>query len=260
MFTHSRQDTGLRPPKHRVPLVPSAVEFFIVHNFGFGGNWRGFTDETRISRNVQTNMMNGVYQDIAYSCAVGLSGASYEYRGWATADGATFGYHGESISCALIMNGATEQPTPEMIAETWRLFRLAQQQFPGIKLLWHASAQQRCKCGSPTACPGPNNLGWLLAGPPDEQGTLIDLEIGQAVVRGYQRILVEMGFDLGNFGPDRDGVDGDWGKVSRDAMKQFQRQLGVEATGEWNSETDIAYTGLQADLHHTAPETCCIET
>lgn len=238
-------------------MAPSAVTHFVVHNFGFGGGWRGFQAEADISYRVQANMLRGVYHDIAYSCAVGLSGASYEYRGWDTSDGATFGYFGRSISCALIMNGATEQATPEMQAEVWRLFRLAQAEFPGIQLTWHTAAQQACKCGSPTSCPGPFNLGWLLAGPIDVQEGTLELDFGKTVARGYQRILVDAGYDLGSFGPDGDGVDGEFGTVSVNALKNFQRDMGVQSTGTWDSATDIAYTGWIADRELTPEFDCC---
>lgn len=48
-----------------------------------------------------------------------------------------------------------------------------------------------------------------------------------------QRALVKLGYDLGRFGPDGDGVDGDWGRASDTALSAFQRQRGLVVNGYW---------------------------
>ena len=46
-----------------------------------------------------------------------------------------------------------------------------------------------------------------------------DMEV-KALVEGLQRGMVEAGYDLGDFGPNDDGVDGDWGPATQAAWRQ----------------------------------------
>lgn len=46
-----------------------------------------------------------------------------------------------------------------------------------------------------------------------------------------QRLLKKEGFDLGKYGPNKDGIDGDCGKTTQKHIKQFQTDKGIEATG-----------------------------
>lgn len=39
--------------------------------------------------------------------------------------------------------------------------------------------------------------------------------------REAQRILVDLGFDLGKYGPERDGVDGVWGRLTGEALQKL---------------------------------------
>ena len=47
----------------------------------------------------------------------------------------------------------------------------------------------------------------------------------------WQQMLADLGFDLGEWGPNKDGVDGDWGNASRQALVAFQRGNEVHNTG-----------------------------
>ena len=49
--------------------------------------------------------------------------------------------------------------------------------------------------------------------------------------------LIALGYDLGNFGPDGDGADGDWGRISDDAFNQFQQDHGQVDNGFWTTFT-----------------------
>ena len=63
---------------------------------------------------------------------------------------------------------------------------------------------------------------------------LVALRTHREVARStedWQRALVAAGYDLGKWGPKRDGVDGDWGSTSRDAIISFQRSAGLEPSG-----------------------------
>lgn len=50
-------------------------------------------------------------------------------------------------------------------------------------------------------------------------------------VMTWQCNLVRLGYDLGKFGPNRDGCDGDWGGVSKAALLAFQASAGMIITG-----------------------------
>jgi len=55
-----------------------------------------------------------------------------------------------------------------------------------------------------------------------------------------QAALVEMGYDLGDYGPKQNGVDGDPGDATRAAIEGFQTDAGVEVTGFWDDVTEEA--------------------
>jgi hypothetical protein len=46
-----------------------------------------------------------------------------------------------------------------------------------------------------------------------------------------QQALKLKGYDLGNFGPNRDGVDGNFGPATQRAIKDFQTKMGIKPTG-----------------------------
>lgn len=52
-----------------------------------------------------------------------------------------------------------------------------------------------------------------------------------ADVSAWQRVLVGEGYDLGRYGPAKDGVDGNFGRLTEDATKAYQRAHGLPATG-----------------------------
>ena len=56
----------------------------------------------------------------------------------------------------------------------------------------------------------------------------------------WQQALVDLGYDLGEFGPNDDGVDGDWGRVSKRALVEFQRNSPVHNTGQKDAMTAAA--------------------
>jgi hypothetical protein len=55
-----------------------------------------------------------------------------------------------------------------------------------------------------------------------------------------QAALYEMGYDLGDYGPKKNGVDGDPGDATRAALEGFQGDAGIEVTGFWDDETEKA--------------------
>ena len=51
-----------------------------------------------------------------------------------------------------------------------------------------------------------------------------------------QRLLVRVGYDLGDYGPAGDGVDGKWGSKSQTALDSFRVSRGISRTGGWTQE------------------------
>lgn len=60
--------------------------------------------------------------------------------------------------------------------------------------------------------------------------TIPDVWTPLETVRQRQRALIALGFDLG-----RTGADGDWGGLSRNALRLFQRHQGMVINGLWSS-------------------------
>lgn len=68
--------------------------------------------------------------------------------------------------------------------------------------------------------------------PPDpkKRPTLRKGDQGYYVVM-LQEDLTELGYDMGNYGPEKDGVDGKFGISTEKAVKQFQQASGLKADG-----------------------------
>ncbi len=65
-------------------------------------------------------------------------------------------------------------------------------------------------------------------------------------IKGVQRALKKIGYDVGRFGPDHDGVDGDFGKTMERVLKKFQEEhlaaLDFSAFGK--TKDDIRLDGV----------------
>lgn len=58
-------------------------------------------------------------------------------------------------------------------------------------------------------------------------------------IEQWQTALVVRGYNLGEFGPDRNGVDGDWGARSKEMLVKFQKDKNIRATGERDVFTEM---------------------
>jgi hypothetical protein len=56
-------------------------------------------------------------------------------------------------------------------------------------------------------------------------------------VKKIQQFLVDNGYDLGDYGDNEDGVDGEYGGLTRKAVKEFQRKKGLEDDGKVGPKT-----------------------
>lgn len=59
-------------------------------------------------------------------------------------------------------------------------------------------------------------------------------------VMELQKALVKLGYDLGAFGANRDGIDGDCGSKTIMAIKDFQTAHGLTADGKYDDKTHAA--------------------
>lgn len=55
-----------------------------------------------------------------------------------------------------------------------------------------------------------------------------------------QQGLVDVGIDIGDSGPNKDGVDGKWGTKSKEGTAEFQEKAGIPVDGKWGPITDSA--------------------
>ena len=62
---------------------------------------------------------------------------------------------------------------------------------------------------------------------------------GQAV-KSLQVLLKARGYNLGSYGPKKDGVDGDFGKATEDALKKFQASISLDPNGKCDAADWVA--------------------
>jgi hypothetical protein len=71
-------------------------------------------------------------------------------------------------------------------------------------------------------------------------------------VEQLQRLLVTMGFDLGNSSPDGDGVDGDYGGKTKTAVEQFQQYRMVRSRDRTKAGDDGVWGPITASYAEIA--------
>lgn len=69
-----------------------------------------------------------------------------------------------------------------------------------------------------------------------------------------QRILVSLGYDLGAYGANKDGVDGSYGSKTVAAVKAYQTAKGIPASGEYDAATHEAMTGAATSPEPSQPQ------
>ena len=56
-------------------------------------------------------------------------------------------------------------------------------------------------------------------------------------VEKLQKLLIKMGYDLGDFGPNKDGVDGSFGPTVDKIIREFQDKNGLKVDGKVGKNT-----------------------
>jgi len=72
----------------------------------------------------------------------------------------------------------------------------------------------------------------------DDSGDLISSGSPRRKVRELQNALVSLDYDIGRSGPNSDGVDGSWGRKTKDAVEDFQSEMLASNPDTW-SDADI---------------------
>ena len=97
--------------------------------------------------------------------------------------------------------------------------------------------------GTPTAVPSPELDGAMGASIPNPypQPTGIKKRGSTgATVKWIQWELRQAGMSLGKYGPNKDGIDGDFGSATFNAVKKFQKNYGLLVDGEVGPKTIAA--------------------
>ena len=90
-----------------------------------------------------------------------------------------------------------------------------------------------------STCPGTDLERWILM-QRTESGLLV-----LADTKDWQQALVDLKYDLGRAGPEKNGVDGDWGPKSRAALVQFQRDWEIPLTGVFDRMTAWMFRNIK---------------
>ena len=55
----------------------------------------------------------------------------------------------------------------------------------------------------------------------------------------WQSALVMLGYDIGSFGPNKDGIDGEWGNSSKAGLVRFQSDNSLPTSGLRDNVTKL---------------------
>ena len=98
---------------------------------------------------------------------------------------------------------------------------------------------------------------------PDQPTTPIKYTLGSRLLKQgckgddvteLQGILVRLGYHLGDYGTNKDGVDGSYGAKTTEAVKAFQRSQQISVDGKYGTVTHAALMGVLADMSAANPE------
>lgn len=211
----------------RPPNTPNTLRDFAS---GWFIHWLGLSSiailtDSEILRNTQNYHMDTKgWSDIAYSFAIGRNAAIYELRGWGIAGGHTKGHNTRSMALVFLI-GDGETPSLAMLAAGSDLLAAGEEEGYPVTLVRPHNAV------SATVCPGPELTVWA---------TDWNRSGGDHVTKisTWQQSLVDFGVELGESGPNGDGVDGDFGALTLTASRSVLAQLGTAEAALMDAETE----------------------
>ena len=234
----SRDDWGAKPPPKGKfdKLNRSRVTGVVIHHSGVENGPKGSTAVKAFER----HHMGKGWDGIGYNWLVDETGTIFEGRGWDNRGAGTKGWNSRSISVCFTGWGF-HKPSDNALRSLQTVVDASEYHFG--KGLWVSTHRKKSSKGY-TTCPGDWLGNWVENGmsiveAPDavDWAAIIQFfkDLHEQVkktplsrpsrsrglpVRLVQGKLAERGF---NPGP----VDGVYGKKTRDAVKAFQRSLGV---------------------------------
>lgn len=222
----SRSSWGARSPRSRQAVGwGSRTEVTLHYSYG---------PTSQTPRQIQDHHMDGNgWADIGYNLLVDADGTAYEGRGWNVVGAHAAPRNTQGIGiCYIGRDGMTEAAKRTIV----ELYDMA------CEKAGRTLARKGHRDINSTSCPGSGNYAWWtsssfrdIAGTNTGEGddAMIGLKEGDSgdVVRYLQMRLRHAGFAdlLGDYGPNGDGVDGEYGPSTTRAVLAARRYVGSES-------------------------------
>lgn len=229
MLITTRAQWGARQPEGRWSIDTPTPELWLHHS---AGNERGAEGV----RSIQRSHMDGLgWTDIAYSFIVDrLTLEVFEGRGAGARGGHTFGRNRSSHGICVMGNFEIVRPSDELEGRLAELVRYGHGQG-----WWPAQFTGGHREVRPTLCPGEHlfaripNINRRALGTGDDEMTEAEMEW----IRKIQRSLVAAAIDIGNSGPNGDGVDGIPGPLTAAGVERLGAIADNYAVGAKSFQT-----------------------
>ncbi len=189
-------------------------------------------------RQIQNYHMDGNgWSDVGYNFLVDKSGTAYEGRGWLGVGAHAAPHNTSHIGVCFI--GRDGDATPAAKATIRALYDEAcKRAGRTLSKTYHGGLP-----GNSTSCPGAELRAWVQNGMPASDGGgsngmgfdyMVNLKEGDKgeAVKALQTSLRHAGFGshLGTYGPNKDGVDGEYGAGTSKAVLAARKWVGSGAT------------------------------
>jgi hypothetical protein len=178
------------PPKTNPKPLTNFSSGWFVHWLGTPPA-PGTSNEQTLRNTQRYHQQTKLWNDIAYSFAVGTSGQAFELRGWNIAGAHTEGHNNTSMAIVFLI-GEGETPTPAMLNTAKEILTAGiDRGFPSTLIRPHNAVRV-------TDCPGPELTTWINEGLPtngEPMPTTITLPANRGpVIHEMQQVLIDAGF------------------------------------------------------------------
>lgn len=252
----NRAGWGARAPKQRLLMARSAGMFT---HYTAGPRARTRVEGLARTRSVQAfHMDNRGWSDIAYSFLVDDQGTIYEGRGWGVIGGHTQGHNSTSHAVCAHLN-AGDHPTDAMLASIRFLHEEHDRRYGAGFHLPHRAVTN-------TSCPGPMLASFMAQGmpvsaavpvPPPPPAENIDWAalrrflaavcFNNLAVKGHifregsrHGMVKAVQESLNLITGTKLAVDGHYGPLTANAVRNFQRFFGLQPDGVFGPKTQMA--------------------